>query len=207
MRIGSQFVGMERCPHCSVANPFLPRLWLSDLVYPGNGSPPSRWATFACATCGGLLLAQGSYNDNSQNPFIIALYPSARNVDPNLPEPAGRFLQQAFNTLHAPDAAVVMAGSAVDAMLKALGLVDGSLYVRINQAVSQNKLTQGMADWAHEVRLGSNRPRHADADNPHVSTEEATQAVEFAAALGNFLFVITAQVQRGITAARGAAAT
>ncbi|MGY5800595.1 DUF4145 domain-containing protein [Rhizobium sp. LEGMi12c] len=114
---------------------------------------------------------------------------------------ARRFLQQAFETLHAPDAAAVMAGSAVDAMLKASNYCDGSLYTRIDQALKDGLLTRGMADWAHSVRLGSNRPRHADTEKPHVSYDEAKQSVEFAEALGNFLFVLTAKIERGITAA------
>ena len=73
-----------------------------------------------------------------------------------------------------------MAGSAVDAMLKAHGLEAGSLYARIEEALTKNLLTQGMADWAHNVRLGSNRPRRADKDKPHVSPNEAKQSVEFA---------------------------
>jgi hypothetical protein len=108
-----------------------------------------------------------------------------------------------YETLHAPDAAAVMAGSAVDAMLKAHGLEAGSLYARIDEALTKNLLTQGMADWAHNVRLGSNRPRHADKDKPHVSPNEAKQSVEFAEALGNFLFVLTARVNRGLKAAAG----
>jgi len=60
-----------------------------------------------------------------------------------------------------------------------------------------------MADWAHNVRLGSNRPRRADKDKPHVSPNEAKQSVEFAEALGNFLFVLTARVNRGLKAAAG----
>ena len=97
-----------------------------------------------------------------------------------------------------------MAGSAVDAMLKAKGYIDGSLYKRIDMALTDAVLTQGMADWAHSVRLGSNRPRHADADKPHVLPDEARQSVEFAEALGNFLFVLTAKVERGIEAAKSA---
>jgi Domain of unknown function (DUF4145) len=58
----------------------------------------------------------------------------------------------------------MVAGSAVDAMLKHHGYKDGSLYARIDEALKDNLLTKGMADWAHEVRLGSNRPRHADED-------------------------------------------
>jgi hypothetical protein len=110
-------------------------------------------------------------------------------------------LQQAYDVLHAPDAAAVMAGSAVDAMLKHHDYTEGSLYARIDEALEDNLLTKGMADWAHEVRLGSNRPRHADKEDPHVSPVEGKQSVEFAEALGNFLFVLTARIDRGIQAA------
>jgi hypothetical protein len=97
--------------------------------------------------------------------------------------------------------AAVMAGSAVDAMLKHYKYEEGSLYARIDKALADNLLTKGMADWAHEVRLGSNRPRHADKDRPNVSSAEALQSVEFAESLGNFLFVLTARIDRGLAAA------
>jgi hypothetical protein len=58
-----------------------------------------------------------------------------------------------------------------------------------------------MGDWAHEVRLGSNRPRHADTENSHVSPEQAKQSVEFAEQLGHFLFVLSSRVQKGIEVA------
>ena len=61
-----------------------------------------------------------------------------------------------------------------------------------------------MGKWAHSVRSGSNRPRHADAENPHVSAEEAKQSVEFADALAQFLFVLTAKIQAGIESAKKA---
>ncbi|MFD1944718.1 DUF4145 domain-containing protein [Paradevosia shaoguanensis] len=134
------------------------------------------------------------------------VFPVPKQAHADIPEPARTFLQQAYDTLHAPDAAAVMSGSAVDAMLKKFDLANGSLYSRIDQALEQNILTKSMADWAHEVRLGSNRPRHADADNPHVKPDEARQSVEFAEALGQFLFVLTARIQRGIDAARAAEA-
>jgi len=95
-----------------------------------------------------------------------------------------------------------MAGSAVDGMLKALGYKDGNLYGRIDQAVKDQQLTAGMGDWAHEVRLGSNRPRHSDENEPHVSPQQAAQSVEFAEALGYFLFVLTKRVESGLAAAK-----
>jgi hypothetical protein len=83
-------------------------------------------------------------------------------------------------------------------MLKHLGLIEGSVYSRIEQAVCQHILTAPMGEWAHEVRLGSNRPRHADTENPHVSLRQAQQSVEFAEALGHFLFVLLSRVKKGI---------
>lgn len=135
------------------------------------------------------------------------MFPAEKKAHEDIPEPARTFLQQAYETLHAPDASAVMAGSAVDAMLKIHGLKDGSLYERIDAALNKNLLTDGMAKWAHSVRLGSNRPRHADKEKPHVSPSEAKQSVEFAEALGNFLFVLTARIDRGIKAAEAAAPT
>jgi hypothetical protein len=160
-----------------------------------------RWAVFTTVCCGGLLLAQG-LNDGGPNAAIEALYPAARSAAVEIPDPARTYLQQALETLHAPDAAAVMAGSAVDAMLKKFGLIEGGVYSRIEQAVCQHILTAPMGEWAHEVRLGSNRPRHADTENPHVSPHQAEQSVEFAEALGHFLFVLSNRVQKGIEAAK-----
>lgn len=106
--------------------------------------------------------------------------------------------------MHAPDAAAVVAGTAVDGFLKANGYEKGNLYDRIDLALADNVLTKGIADWAHAVRLGSNRPRHADAESPHVSPAEAPHSVEFAEALGQFLFAITARIERWIAAAEKA---
>jgi hypothetical protein len=125
-----------------------------------------------------------------------------RSAAVEIPDPARRYLQQAIETLHAPDAAAVMAGSAVDAMLKHHKLIEGSVYTRIDLAVSQHILTAAMGEWAHEVRLGSNRPRHADKENPHISPQQAQRSVEFVEALGDFLFVLSSRVTKGIEDAR-----
>jgi hypothetical protein len=143
-----------------------------------------------------------SAHHNGGDRFICDnVFPEPKRAHEDVPDIARKFLQQALETLHAPDAAAVMAGAAVDAMLKAKKYENGSLYDRIDRALADNVLTQDMADWAHEVRLGSNRPRHADAKRPHVSPEEAKQSVEFAEALASFLFVLTARIERGIEAA------
>lgn len=181
---------------------------MSENVTPTRlGELSSYWAAYQCATCGSIVTAQSlpTYPGSNERTLWFT-FPEAKKVHEDIPDIARRYLQQAFDTLHAPDAAAVMAGSAVDAMLKALGYTDGSLYSRIDKAKSDGKLTQSMADWAHEVRLGSNRPRHSDGERPHVTYDEAVQSVEFAEALGTFLFVLTAKITRGIEAAKLASA-
>jgi hypothetical protein len=84
----------------------------------------------------------------------------------------------------------MLAASAVDAMLKTKGYPKGSLYSRIKQAADDHLITADMALWAHHVRLEANNPRHVDEDEPHANPEAAGQAVEFAAALANILFVL-----------------
>lgn len=205
MKMGEQLTGVSRCPHCSVASPFFYNVWHSE-----NGKGTLRidggkrvsWGFYLCRSCGGGIATEGlgEYHHNG----VRDLYPKPKSAHEDLPAVARTFLQQAFDTIHAPDAAAMIAGSAVDAMLKEKGFVKGSLYSRIDEALEANLLTKGMSEWAHSVRLGSNRPRHADAESPHVSPDEAKQSVEFAEALGNFLFVLTAKIERGIEAANAA---
>ena len=203
--LGDHLDGLERCPHCSTATPTLELLWKSyGLVARGTPGPEHRWATYGCTKCGGVTLAKGRDGDTDDDPGLAEVFPKSQTVHADIPSMAARFLQQAIDTLQSPDASAVMSGSAVDAMLKVLGLEKGSVYARIDQAVNEGKLTKSMAEWAHQVRLGSNRPRHADSESPHVTIEEAKQSLEFAEALAYFLFVLSAQVARGTAAAKTA---
>ena len=197
-----QLHGVSRCPHCGIADPNLFRIYITKGLLPTTSDyPGSRWALYVCATCGDCVSAKGYAGQDAERATVERIFPAPQYAHEDIPDVARNFLQQAYETLHAPDAAAVMAGSAVDAMLKEHGYVDGTVYHRIEKAVEDHLLTEAMGEWAHSVRLGSNRPRHADADNPHLSHDEAKQSVEFAEALGNFLFVLSAQIQRGINAA------
>jgi len=198
-RILDALEGVARCPHCGVANPQLVRMYGSGQRFGrATQGPTSIWALYRCTSCGDGVSAKGDPTEAVANPNVVAIFPDIRSIDDAVPEIPKRFLRQAYETLGSPDAAAVMAGSAVDAMLKELGYTEGSVYARIDQAVNDNTLTQAMADWAHWVRLGANRPRHADKDAPHISAEEAAQAVEFADALAYFLFALTEKIRRGI---------
>ena len=91
----------------------------------------------------------------------------------------------------------MLAASAVDAMLKAKDYTEGSLYSRINSARDDHLITPEMAEWAHEVRLDANDPRHADETKPIPDTADATRVIEFTQALAQFIFVLPDRVTRG----------
>jgi hypothetical protein len=119
-------------------------------------------------------------------------------VSLELPERPRTFLSQAKESLHAPAGAVMLAASAVDAMLKQRGLTEGSLYSRIEKAAAEHLITEEMAQWAHAVRLDANDQRHADEAATLPTESDAQRSIDFAVALGDILFVLPARVERGL---------
>lgn len=113
------------------------------------------------------------------NQDLIEQYPSVTDVDASIPDRARTYLDQAINSLSSPAGAVMLAASAVDAMLKAKNLKEGSLYARIDKALADNLITAEMAAWAHDVRLDANDQRHADDEVSLPVTADAKRAVDF----------------------------
>ena len=190
---------LDRCPHCGVDRPSLGQTARFDTT-DHRGGNPRTWAAYACARCGGVTL--GWMHKQDGNAEARELFPSTTQVDEAIPERAREYLAQALNSVNAPAGAVMLTASSVDAMLKAKGYTDGSLYSRIDKAATEHIITEDMAKWAHEVRLDANEQRHADSGASLPSTEDAHHAIAFAMALGQFMFVLPSQVRRGIQEAK-----
>jgi len=187
---------LERCPHCNVAKPNLTRQHFFD-TRSHTGENPRTWAFYACSTCGGVVTASSV----SLNSGVFQFFPGSESVDEAVPKTARAYLTQAMQSLHAPAGAVMLAASAVDAMLKEKNYKTGNLYSRIEKAASEHVITDDMAKWAHEVRLDANDQRHAD-ETAQLPTEmDAKKCIDFAKALGEFMFVLPSRVQRGIAEA------
>jgi hypothetical protein len=193
----SSQLDLPRCPHCSIALPHI-RLQLAQIYETKDYRGENRrfWRVYFCATCGGGILAG---NVAGEGQPVIELYPSSKQIDESVPYPASTYLQQALESIHAPAGAVMLAASAIDAMLKTKGYQEGSLFTRINQAAEAHLITREMAEWAHEIRLDANDQRHADVNQPLPDETQAKKCVDFALALAEFLFVLPARVQRGRT--------
>ena len=191
-------LNLERCPHCNIAKPNLAKVWFTHTQTYNRGNP-RHWKVYCCSTCGGLVTASSA--DDSGDVGVI--FPSSIVVDNNIPSPAKEYLQQAIDSINAPSGAIMLAASSVDAMLKNKGYKEGKLYTRINQAAKDNLITKEMADWAHEVRLDANDERHSDEGKPLPNEKDAKHSVDFALALGAFLFTLPAKVKRGLEDVKG----
>lgn len=199
----SDYLPLPRCPHCGIARPSLNRV--HALTTRAHLDPPSMerlWCFFACTNCGGVVSACALRSRNSDKQSIfLDIFPSLPTVEASVPDRARTYLQQAQESIHAPAGSIMLSASAVDAMLKAKGYKDGSLYDRINKAAENHIVTQDMASWAHDVRLDANDQRHADETAALPNEDDAKRTLDFARALAEFLFVLPARVLRGRAAA------
>ena len=63
---------LHKCPHCGVDNPLLPIVINKFSTERHSGGYKRYWATFRCATCGGVVLA----GSNKEEGDIKEMYPS-----------------------------------------------------------------------------------------------------------------------------------
>jgi len=185
---------LKKCPHCSIANPNLSMKHHFETTNHHNANK-RMWVVYACGNCGGVVTASGiSFGHNT-----LEIFPSSITINEDIPERAKAYLEQAVASIHAPAGAIMLVASSVDAMLKDKEYLTGSLYSRIEQAVQDNLLTSEMANWAHEVRLDANDQRHADEDTELPNENDAQKGIDFAIAIAEYLFVLPAKVERGLS--------
>ena len=146
----SNQLALDRCPQCGIAAPTISAAWQGQAA-PRAGGPNKHWFVYFCASCGGAILTRSISVENAE---IAQMWPSQPTAAEELPPRARDYLNQALSTIHAPAGSVMLTASAIDAMLKDQGLKDGSLNARIDTAAKNHLITQEMAAWAHEIRLG-----------------------------------------------------
>jgi glutaredoxin len=187
-------LNLERCPHCNIDKPSLKRI-MNHPTKDYQKQNERWWATYSCVRCGGVVTACALSNEGP----AVAIYPQPQDVDESIPARAREYLKQAIGSISSPAGSVMLSASAVDSMLKEKRYTEGSLYSRIDKAAKEHLITEEMATWAHKVRIEANDQRHADLNAPLPSSKEAESLIEFAKALGIFLFVLPDRVKKGIT--------
>lgn len=193
MRILSENLKLDRCPHCGTANPNLQRVHHMK-THDHTGGNQRIWAIYVCGSCGSVVSAWAA----NHNQPVQDYYPKFESVDLEIPERPRAYLKQASESIHAPAGTVMLAASAVDSMLKAKGYTEGSLYARIDKAAADHVITGDMAAWAHAVRLDANDQRHADESADLPTVQDAKRVLSFAATLAQIMFVLPSRVSRGL---------
>ena len=184
---------LERCPHCNVHKPQLHLVTNVPDVKDHAGNNARNWALYRCVTCGSMVTAYVFTCDPGAS---AEWFPKGPVLSEDVPLEVARFLKQAQQSISAPDGAVMLAASAVDAMLKLKELKSGTLNERIDKAAADHLITKDMAEWAHDVRLDANDSRHVDEAAAPPTTEDAKRVVSFAETLTEILFVLPARVRR-----------
>ena len=189
---------LEQCPQCQISRPLLLNIHSVNTVS-FDGTNTRIWNVYKCSTCGGVTLTVGRFvpNNPGLQQAIDSIWPAPVAVPTELPSRAQEYLKQAHQSRHAPVGAIMLAASAVDAMLKDKGYKQGTLYTRIDEAAKAHLITADMAAWAHEIRLDANDQRHADEEALLPTDVEAAKTLGFADALAQFLYVLPAMVSRG----------
>lgn len=202
----NELYGITRCPHCGVAKPLM--TLTGPITFHRSSTDLYQnkdyyYFTTKCSHCDNLTLFYGSEQkaDRSRGYTPDSLqvevsYPALDRASEELPDKALKFFQQALESRHAPDGALMLAASAIDAMLKDRGYKEGTLYNRIRVATDDAVLTEEMAQWAHTIRLSANEPRHADDNYDGATPDDAEQIIAFTRALGEYLYVLPARVAR-----------
>lgn len=194
----AEYLDLGRCPWCNTATPTLEKV-----VFFKEKTPNIHTCIFECSRCSQYIMGRFymGRSDKHRTQNLIKFFPNdGFTLHDNIPERARDYLEQAQDTIHSPDASIMVSASALDIMLQTIGRPksEGSLSARIKKAAVEHQITQGMADWAHQVRILANESRHPGKDEESPTLEDAKQSLEFLMALADLLFVLPARVTKGI---------
>ncbi|MFZ5963299.1 DUF4145 domain-containing protein [Thalassococcus sp. BH17M4-6] len=195
-----QLRNIDECPRCGIKNPLITLRTDPQTTWTAHSSGRKLlWAWYACESCAGPLSVQARQERPRASSWHLLIEPPPWVPFDSLPEEAKRYLKQARQTLSSPDASILMSSSAIDAMLKARGLSEGTLFQRIEAAVIDGLITKEMSEWGHKVRLDANSIRHADTKDLPPTTEDANMVFTFADRLGEILFHIPSLVPKNLS--------
>jgi DNA-directed RNA polymerase subunit RPC12/RpoP len=192
-----EHLDLAKCPHCRIDRPSIRQVSATQ-TQNFTGAHQRFWKVYVCQRCGGLIMA----SSKTERGHVGEIFPRTVKLEEAIPERARIFLGQAIDTVHAPSGSIMLSASSVDAMLKAKNYREGSLYSRIDKAKDDHLITEEMAKWAHAVRLDANDQRHADENAELPNATDAQRCIDFAMALGQFLFVLPERVEKGLEEAK-----
>lgn len=156
-----------------------------------NSHKVLNFDTYKCGNCANYIMVFWSGSEHyasSYNPAqglhayrTVPFALGSWNGEDYWPEKAKRHWKQAHNALQRGDydATVVMARSAVQAVVRDKKAKKGDLYSEINDLVTRSVIPNIVGKLAHEVRELANSSAHPGEEDKPIESEDAREIVEF----------------------------
>jgi hypothetical protein len=192
------------CPHCSVFSYFRPTA--SCFEHRPNGLQFVISAA-QCESCKEFVMVIGERNLNQggQPPcFLRSVYPLGKpndTVPPEVVQEAKEVAEDFKEALRCHwiksyRASVVMCRRAIQSSAIALKAAGGRLIDQIDDLFKTGKITEGLKDFAHEIRLTGNDGAHPDKDGlADVKEGDSSAIIEFTREYLHHVYVMPAKLK------------
>ena len=98
--LASKYLELPRCPYCKIDKPSLMNSGTPFETRTHDGGSYRYWRFYACARCGGVVVASAQKDGGE----VRELYPEPLALDNRVEGETRRYLKQAMDSLHSPDA-------------------------------------------------------------------------------------------------------
>jgi len=155
----------------------------------GSSKKVLNYDTLLCGNCGNYSMVFWSAGDMLYSYRMLPWPLGEFKAPDHWPADVTRFWLQARTSLKNKnyDAAIVMAGSCLQAILRKEGAVGGSLYNEIENLTESGVLPPIMKEWAHELRLVRNMAAHPTPGDQETDPEDVKDLIEFVDRLATYL--------------------
>lgn len=186
-----------RCPHCRLIVDMQVQGQWSANYHPQDGLPED-WCAAQCPSCMGAALYVYEFIDKQSFPpdgwdGPHQMYPARRRLSTAVPRPLRNDHAEARGCIESGHytAAAVMARRIVEGIAQHSGYKKGDLFTRLKSMKQDGVIDERLYDWADICRDVGNEGAHAGVTS--VTKVDATEAVDFAEAMLDYLFVIRAR--------------
>jgi hypothetical protein len=184
------------CPRCDAK---VDAKVLASRRYHGEDEPPSETSFLECPACQGCIVAEREQLGPIEFSPAIRLWPEASPSGsfnffiPDLTRLSIEQAQKCFNA-SAYDACAVMCRRAIEAICaehktKSKNLVGGLKELRDKKVIDER-----LFEWGDALRQQGNIGAHASEES--ISREDARNVLEFARAICEYVFVLTAKYEQ-----------
>lgn len=165
---------------------------------------PVRYSLVSCTTCGGVSLVSEDLQYEMLDPVRVWPQDQAQPLSPSIPEEIRRELVEARGCFQGGHytAAAVMVRRVLEGMCSDQGIRPKRLVDQLKELRDANKIEGRLFEWAEGIRIVGNHGAHFN--KSAIKREDAEDALAFAEAILDYLYVFTARYEEFLRRRQGA---